>query len=86
MFDTGIHLCYTLGMSKISDNLIDRVERGEVLDNYEEHELHDEWDKNCSECYKLCKVCLGRGYVMKTEWVDTDSSYDKMERCECTYD
>lgn len=24
----------------------------DILDNYKEHELHNEYDKDCSECYK----------------------------------
>lgn len=55
----------------------------EAVDTWEEHEFHDEWDPKCSECYKLCNKCLGRGYITKTEWVGTDTSYDVEIPCEC---
>lgn len=56
-----------------------------VLDNYKEHELHDEYDKNCSTCYSnlKCKICHDTGVVIKTEWIGDDQSYDIEKKCIC---
>ena len=30
----------------------------EIIDNYQEHELHEYWDKHCSACYSDMKATL----------------------------
>ena len=52
-------------------------------DLFWEHEQHKEWQSNCSECYKLCKYCMGTGTVERTEWTDTDTSYPVYQTCVC---
>lgn len=56
-----------------------------IIDNYEEHELHTGLDDKCSECYKnYCKICNNTGYISKTEWTGTDTSYDVIiGKCDC---
>jgi hypothetical protein len=33
-----------------------------------------------------CDICKDEGFIEKTEWSDTDSSYDVTIKCECAYD
>ena len=35
---------------------------------------------------KVCGDCGGVGFIMKTEWVNDDDSYDVEVRCECNED
>lgn len=39
-----------------------------------------------SELTYNCKICQDKGFIEKTEWTDTDTSYEVIVRCECTYE
>lgn len=61
-----------------------------IIDNYQEHTLHTKHDEQCSECYKEdvfvkynCYVCEDKGYILKTNWANTDDSYDVEIKCSC---
>lgn len=56
-----------------------------VIDLYEEHELHDEYEEKCSTCYSnlKCKICHDTGIIEKTEWTGDDQSYDVEKKCSC---
>lgn len=57
-------------------------------DTFKEHEFHDEYDENCSECYEKekCHLCHDKGYITKTEWADDDRDYEVEIRCSCQED
>lgn len=61
-----------------------------LLDNYQEHEIHNTYDSMCSTCFAenlkmkpSCEVCDGKGYFLKTEWTGTDTSYEVEIKCHC---
>lgn len=33
-----------------------------------------------------CPVCKDEGFIIVTEWTGTDTSYEEIKRCICTYD
>lgn len=41
----------------------------------------------CQDCDLFnCDQCEDSGFITKTEWSDTDTSYEVMKRCECSYE
>ena len=53
--------------------MADEFEPKEVIDNYKEHSLHENYDPQCSECYKEehppCVLCGGSGMLEVEEAV-----------------